>query len=298
MWALRSTVFTYSCFKLVLPIFKGLNGRKVLLPMKPLVPWGSQSPCSRLGQWRGGRAASGLGGLWTRVAVAAHGECWHQSCVGNGEAARGEINRCVGKEIKREKERVRNTKMKGLVAPWQQLYEFPREPQAGTGIFLGRQEVWDALLHGRARSPLECTAFQTRPSPSLCPKAGFSHHTLAWKVLALCEFCNLLQRGEKMGKGHEPHAERVQPHCCVQQPNAAINPQRTKQELGGMEQMPSTNKSQKLCLTLIFYPLHSEYLENSDSCTAYGPVWAHVFINTDRHILMTRQLLLFQPKYV
>lgn len=75
-----------------------------------------------------------------------------------------------------------------------------------------------------------------------------------------------------MGKGHEPHAERAQPHRCVQQPNAAINPQRTKQELGGKEQMPSTNKSEKSCLTLIFYPLHTGYLEKSDSCTAYGPV--------------------------
>lgn len=190
--------------------------------------------------------------------------------------------------------------MKGLVAPWQQLCEFPQEPQAGTGIFLGHQEVCDARTASRGGHAALSKVWVSKPGPlpSLWPKGGFSHQTLAWKVLALCEFCKLLQRGEEMGKGHEPHAEHAQPHRCVQQPNAAINPQRTKQELGGVEQIPSTNKSEKSCLTLIFYPLHTGYLENSDSCTAYGPVWAYVFINTDRHILMTRQLLLFQPKYL
>lgn len=47
---------------------------------------------------------------------------------------------------KREKERARNGKMKGLVAPWQQLCGFPWEPQAGTGMFLGHAEVRSALL--------------------------------------------------------------------------------------------------------------------------------------------------------
>ena len=78
-----------------------------------------------------------------------------------------------------------------------------------------------------------------------------------------------------MGKGYVPraeHPEHAHPHSCVQQPNAAINLARTKQVLGGMERIPSTSKSEKSCLTLIFYPPHTGYLENSDSCTAYGPV--------------------------
>lgn len=77
-----------------------------------------------------------------------------------------------------------------------------------------------------------------------------------------------------MGKGYVPCAEHpahAQPHGCVQQPNAAINLERTKQVLGRMEQIPSTSKSEKSRLTLIFSPPHTGYLENSDSCTAYGP---------------------------
>lgn len=71
--------------------------------------------------------------------------------------------------------------MKGLVAPWQQLYEFPREPQAGTGIFVGRQEVCDAQpasSGGHAALP-NVEVSKPGPLPSLWPKAGFSHQTLA-----------------------------------------------------------------------------------------------------------------------
>lgn len=78
-----------------------------------------------------------------------------------------------------------------------------------------------------------------------------------------------------MGKGYvlcAEHPAHAQPRGCVQQPNAAINLGRTKQVLGGMEQIPSMSKSEKSCLTLIFYLPHIGYLENSDSCTAYGPV--------------------------
>lgn len=78
-----------------------------------------------------------------------------------------------------------------------------------------------------------------------------------------------------MRKGYMPcaeHPEHAQPHSCVQQPNTAINLERTKQVLGGMEQIPSTSKSEKSHLTLIFYPPHTGYFENSDSCTACGPV--------------------------
>lgn len=45
-----------------------------------------------------------------------------------GKVGWGDINRWVGKEVKREKEReerVINRKMKGVVAPQQQLLEFP-----------------------------------------------------------------------------------------------------------------------------------------------------------------------------
>lgn len=65
-------------------------------------------------------------------------------------------------------------------------------------------------------------------------------------------------------------------------PNNACNKLgEDKADTGGMEQIPSASKSEKSCLTLIFYSPHSECLENSDSCAAHGPVWARVFINTD-----------------
>lgn len=61
------------------------------------------------------------------------------------------------------------------VTPWQQRCEFPREPQAGTGIFLGRREVCSALLVALSNG------WESKPGslPSLWPKAGFSHQTLA-----------------------------------------------------------------------------------------------------------------------
>lgn len=111
-------------------------------------------------------------GSETRVAAGAHGECWHRSWVGNGEVAWGEVNRWVGKEIKREKERARNRKMKGLVAPWQQLYEFPQEPQPGTGIFLGRHEVCNALLVLPPRAGILPSLMHRFPSQALSPHCG------------------------------------------------------------------------------------------------------------------------------
>lgn len=79
---------------------------------------------------------------------------------------------------------------------------------------------------------------------------------------------------------------RKQVRMCVSRhlsmPNNACNKLgEDKADTGGMEQIPSASKSEKSCLTLIFYSPHSECLENSDSCAAHGPVWARVFINTD-----------------
>lgn len=69
-----------------------------------------------------------------------------------------------------------------------------------------------------------------------------------------------------------------------------------KADTGGMEQIPSASKSEKSCLTLIFYSPHSECLENSDSCAARSCV--STCVHKYRHRLLMRGLLLLQPKYL
>lgn len=75
-----------------------------------------------------------------------------------------------------------------------------------------------------------------------------------------------------MGKGPVPCPECPKPHHCALRPSTAINLEGTRRVLAGMEPSPSTSKSEKPRLTLIFHPPHTGYLENSDSCTDYGPV--------------------------
>lgn len=59
--------------------------------------------------------------------------------------------------------------MKGLVAPWQQLYELPWEPQAGTGIFLGRDEVCNARPAQPPRAGTQPSPVCTSPNQALSP---------------------------------------------------------------------------------------------------------------------------------
>lgn len=134
--------------------------------MKPLVLSGSQGPCTGLDRGScpcclGSSCGSGCPQWVLR-----------QSCLGNGEAAWGHGNRWAGKEIKREKERARNRKMKGLVAPWQQLYGFPWEPQAGTGMFLGHAEVCNAPLAQPPRAGTLPSPVCTFPNQALSPHWG------------------------------------------------------------------------------------------------------------------------------
>lgn len=99
--------------------------------------------------------------------------------------------------------------------------------------------------------------FKTQPSPL----AGAQGWLLASKLWGLC---NLLRRGEEMGK--RPCPVLSTPLCTATQRC------RTPAGTGGTEPIPSTSKSEKSLLTFIFYPPHTGFVANSDSCTAHGPV--------------------------
>lgn len=186
----------------------------------------------------------GLEGGWalgTRVAVGAlpcaavaragwergaDGERWRGRCGGEGGGGIGRSKQAGwegdkkrkgkgGKSRERKDERAGGSTAAAPRTTWAALtrdWDISRM-QGGLNPLFGQPPQMGT-------SPSLTDGFQNLTLSARCSiRLSFSHQTLAWKVLALCDLCNLLRRGEKVEKGYTPcaeHPEHAQPHSCVQ----------------------------------------------------------------------------------
>lgn len=119
---------------------------------------------------------------------------------------------------KKRKGKSQEQKDERAVAPWQQRCEFPREPQAGTGIFLGRHEVCRALLAQPPRAGVLPSLMGGFPKQALSPHCGLrldSPIRPSPEKFWLCVNFATCSRGEKRWGGGISHMLSMPSHTAV-----------------------------------------------------------------------------------